>query len=74
MDKLEAIKNKLREMNNECKASKCCTGCINEDKCYNTFGLSDPEDALKIIEEYENSFNIEKLLKVIGKCEKLLND
>lgn len=58
MDKLEAIKNKLRDMDNECKTSVGCKGCTYQDECYGKIPLAGPMDYLKRIEA----------------CEKLLND
>lgn len=58
MDKLEAIKNKLREMDKGCKTSIDCKGCSYKDECYGKIPYASPMDYLKRIEA----------------CEKLLND
>lgn len=57
MDKLEAIKNKLREMDKKCKAKCRCNGCSDKDKCYERMGFHTPEFCLEIIENCEELLN-----------------
>lgn len=58
MDKLEAIKSELREMEKVCELNYTCNGCTYQNKCNEKLGLHRPKQFLKVIE----------------RCEKLLND
>ncbi len=57
MDKLEAIKNKLREMAKACELVEECIKCVYRRECNKIVGSCTPSDILKSIE------NIEKELK-----------
>lgn len=57
MDKLEAIKNKLREMTKMCELDEGCDGCPYNKECYEKMGFHEPEFCLEIIENCENLLN-----------------
>ena len=57
MDKLEAIKNKLREIEKECKANIDCKECSYKDECYGKIPYCSPMVCLEIIENCENLLN-----------------
>ena len=58
MDKLEAIKNKLREMGKQCKVYKyACWKCPYTYECVKAIGVSTPSKILEAIENIENLLN-----------------
>lgn len=57
MDKLEAIKNKLREMDKECELVKECIECSFRCECYGKIPYCSPMVCLEIIEKSEELLN-----------------
>lgn len=67
MNKLETIKNKLKEMNNECKLVGRCSKCSYKDKCFEMFGeYNIPMTFLEAIENIERELVIENIKKELN--------
>lgn len=57
MDKLEAIKNKLREMDKECKGYKPCNDCSYKNECDEISDEYPPTEILNVLEIIEKLLN-----------------
>lgn len=58
MDKLEVMKSKLKEMGEECKATKSCSVCNIKDICDRM--PEEPYEMLRILKNMEESLKFRR--------------